>query len=506
MKVFIASLATETNTFAPFPTGRSAFAAGGVVRDASRGGSAYASPVLEVFRARTESLGGAVIESVSAFAEPGGRTVRAVYEELRDAILADLSAAGEVDMVLLALHGAMVAQGYEDCEGDLLRRVRDLAPTAVLGAELDPHCHLTAEMVGQADVLVLFKEYPHIDLAERAEELFDLCDRLRRGAISPVAALVDTRMIGFFPTFEPPMRDVVAGLRAAEAKPSVLSASLAHGFPWGDVADVGARVLVYADDAAEAAAEAAMTLADALYGEREALRPRYPGVEESLDRAMALNGRVVLGDYSDNPGGGAPGDSTFILREMLARGVTEAAVGCFHDPAVAALCADAGVGAALTLRLGGKSGPASGDPLDLIAEVMAVAHDHSQDVFGAREAMGLTVWIRSAGIDVLVSTMRAQVYGLDLFTGLGVDLQAKRLIVVKSSSHFEAAYGAIADHLWRVVSPGALSLDLASTPYTRRDGDFHPRLADPWRVRGRPEPQIFAPRRRPAAPSSATSA
>ena len=491
MRVFIASLATETNTFAPFPTGMAGFEEYGVVKDASvREGSALGKP-MRVFRELAQAAGDEVVESLSAFAQPSGRTVRAVYERLRDDILADLAAAGEIDLVLLALHGAMVADGYDDCEGDILGRVRALAPAAAIGAVLDLHCHITEKMIEAADVIIPVKEYPHIDFGERAGELFAICRSTALGEAAPVAAMVDTRMIGFYPTFDPPMKEVVAELRAAENKPGILTAGIGHGFPWGDVSDVGTRVLIYDDGTGAAAGREAMAIARRLYGLRHELAPNFPDIPTSLERARGLNGRTVVGDFSDNPGGGAPGDSTFFLRALVERGASDVVLGAIHDPAVAAICAEAGVGAKLDIRLGGKAGPSSGDPLDLSVEVKAASEAHSQGVFGGRQKLGRSVWLRSGGIDIVVASIRTQVFEPDAFTGLGIDLTGKRLVVVKSSAHYQAGFQAGADHLWHVATPGALSLDFAAMPYTKRDGDYFPRIDDPWARLGEPSPRIF---------------
>jgi microcystin degradation protein MlrC len=366
----------------------------------------------------------------------------------------------------------------------------------VIGAEFDPHLHLTPAILTAADAVTIFKEYPHTDIAERAHELFDICAATAHGRCTPVGAMVDTHMLGFFPTQDEPMKSIVASLHVAESKPAILSASIAHGFPWGDVADVGTRVLVYANGDADAAAREATDIAQRLYDARDALLPRYPDIPASLERAATLDGTVVLGDHSDNPGGGAPCDSTFFLSEMLKRGVEDAVIGSFYDPSAAQIVADAGVGARLPLRLGGKIGPSSGNPIDIEVEVAAVRPNHDQDVFGARQTMGLTVWVKHGGIDILINDVRGQVYGLDLFTGIGITLEGRRLIVVKSSNHYVSAYAAIADHLWHVVSPGALSLDLAGVPLTKRDGDYHPRVADPWAIKGKPVPIIFKRERR----------
>jgi microcystin degradation protein MlrC len=490
-RAFIASMATETNCRSPFPTGLTAWEEAGITRTASREKDGFGGQILSVYRELAEAAGYEVCESLTVSAEPAGLTVKSVYEGFRDEILADLRAAGDVDLVLLLLHGAMVATDYDDCEADLVARIRQICPAAAIGVELDLHCHLSAALVQSADIVIPYKEYPHVDGSDRAVELFDLCERKRKGEIAPVAALLDIRMIGFYPTFDEPMRSVVAEARALEAEPGILSASIAHGFPWADVADVGTRILVYADRDAEQAAKGADRLGERLYALRDELLPRYPQIEESLDRAEILSGRIVLGDYSDNPGGGAPCDSTFFLKAILDRGEQDVAIGCFFDPVLARMAGDAGLGARLKVRLGGKTGPTSGDPIDLDVEVAGIAPQHTQKCFEARTRTGLTVWLRHGSVDILVNDLRTQVYGTDFFTGLGIDLNTKRLIVVKSSSHFEHDFASIADHMWRVASPGALSLDLAGFTFTKRDNDFHPRIADPWAVVGRPQAAVI---------------
>lgn len=490
MRVFIASVVTETNTFAPFPTGEESFRAHGLRKDSSRHPTGSHSEPLKVFRERAEAEGHDVVESLCAFAQPSGKTLCRVYETFRDAILDDLKAAGKVDVVLLMLHGAMVAEGYDDTEGDIIAQVRAVAPDAVIGVELDPHCHLTEAMVVGADLIVISKEYPHVDFGERAVELADLCFATARGQLRPRAALVDCRMIGFYPTLDSPMKDIVEALKAAEVAP-LISVSLAHGFPWADVPEMGTRVLVYADDAPEAATSAAEGIAGFIYDQRQALYPDYPTIPTSLARAAALDGRVVLGDFADNPGGGAPGDSTFFLREMLALGIRGAVVGVFWDPFVASICADAGVGARLPIRLGGKCGRMSGDPLDLVVEVMGVVENHTQGVYGQRESMGRSVWLRAHGNDIAVCSVRTQTYDPDAFSGLGMDLDGRRLLVVKSSNHYRAGFDAVADHLWHVASPGTMTADLRSLPYTRLTGPWFPKIDDPWAEAGPPKAKVF---------------
>ena len=490
MRLFVAALATETNTFAPFPTGRSGFEEYGITRHGSSMDGPLSGP-LKVFRERAERDGHEIIESVSAFAQPSGRTVRVVYEELRDTILTDLKAAAPVDVVLLMLHGAMVAQGYDDCEGDIIGRARSLAPGVVIGVEIDPHCHLTAAMAQSADVIVIAREYPHIDFGDRAGDLYDLCLRTARREIKPVAALVDCRMIGFYPTFDEPMKTVVDRLRAASGQGSVLTVELGHGFPWGDVEDVGTRVLVYTNGDNTLAASEAERHAREIYDQRRDLALSFPDVETSLDRARGLNGRTVLGDFADNPGGGAPGDATFFLKALLGRGVDDAVIGAFWDPQMAQVCIDAGVGAILPLRLGGKCGPTSGDAVDITVEVMGVSEAHSQGVFGQRTPLGRSAWVRAGGIDIVICSVRSQVFEPDAFTGLGVPMENRKLVIVKSSNHYRAGFDGISDNLWHVASPGCMSLDFPRVPYTKLSQPIFPMSPDPWAEIGGPQVQLF---------------
>ncbi len=249
MKVFIAGLDTETNTFAPLPTGRRAFAEGFVAHgDATQRPENYCSAQLYVWRRLAEARGWNVAESLCAFAEPGGTIVRPVYEEMRDEILRDLRQAMPVDLVVLALHGAMVAEGYDDCEGDILARIRAIVGERVpVGAELDLHCHITDAMVRSATALVAYKEYPHVDIPDRAADLFRLLADAAEGKTRPVMASFDCRMINTYRTTEQPLRGFVDRMLAQEGRDGILSLSLGHGFPWGDVAEIGAKIVVVAD-------------------------------------------------------------------------------------------------------------------------------------------------------------------------------------------------------------------------------------------------------------------
>jgi microcystin degradation protein MlrC len=487
MKLFAAELATETNTFSPAPTGLAAFAENGIYRgDASRLAPKGTGLMLATLRGLAEADGHAFVESVCAVAQPAGPTLRAVYERFRDEILTDLRAAMPVDAVQLFLHGAMVADGYDDCEGDLLARVREIVgPGIPIGAELDLHCHFTELMRASADLIIAYKEYPHVDAEPRCVELYGLLVRMHNGEIRPTTAVFDCRMVGLWHTTKEPMKGFVRQMQELEAQQAVLSVSFGHGFPWGDVAESGAKVWVITDDDEALAQELACKLGEEVWVTREATQTPALSVDEALDQALASSGGCfVLADVADNAGGGAPGDSTFILKRMLERKVGQAALGVFFDPAAVHVCVDAGVGAAVNLRIGGKQGVTSGDPLDLRVVVKAIRAEHDQSMFGARSPLGTAVWLQvldesTPDLHLVVSTIRSQVFSPDAFAGLGLDAISKRVVVVKSTQHFYAEFAPHASQVLYVSTPGAISPEFKSIAYTKKSQRYWPRVANP---------------------------
>ena len=486
MKLFMATLATETNTFSPIPTGRAAFTGGRewYRHDASRQPPTIANIPLIAWRRLGEADGHEVAESLCTFAQPAGTTLKHVYEELRDTMLADLRAAMPVDVVLLFMHGAMIAHDYDDCEGDTLARVRQIVGLdATIGIELDLHCHLTEQMRTNANAIILYKEYPHVDIGDRAPELYRICLDTALGKIRPMMAYYDCRMIGTYRPTQEPVRGFVTRMKALEGHNGILSVSFGHGFPWADVEDVGSKILVIANGDTDKAAALARRLGNELWQMREAATARLDSIDDGLDAVASGggNGPLVLGDASDNAGGGAPSDNTAILRRVLERRMTGVVLGCFWDPQAVQFCVEAGEGATFMLRIGGKCGAASGDPVDLMVTVRRIAQDHSQGgLSGGRSAYGPSAWVSADGIDLVLTTQRQQVFSPDAFTGLGLTLYDKAVVVVKSSQHFQAGFAPIARAIRYVSGPGTLNFDYAVLPYTKRKRPFWPRVADPF--------------------------
>lgn len=469
MRIFSATLATETNTFSPLPTSLAAYKELAFFRPGEHPDDAprMCTAPLFVARQRAGKDGFILIEGSCFAASPAGTTNRADYEAMREEILAQLRTALPLDAVLLGLHGAMVAHGYDDVEGDIIERVRAIAgPKCVIGVELDPHCHLTLKRVGLADIMVLYKEFPHTDVVDRAHDLLDLTLATLRGQARPVMSLYDCRQIQSYPTTLPLMRAFVDRIKALEGKDGILSVSIGHCFPYADVPELSSRVLVVADGDKAKADALATRLGEELVSMRGKTMPEFYDVADGVAVALAHNeAPVVVAEPSDNAGGGAPSDNTSILRELTARNAENAALGPIWDPIAVRLCFDAGLGAVIPLRIGGKIGPASGAPLDAMAEVIGLARDTWQSFGPTRAPLGDCAAVRVGGVEVALITKRTQALGLELFTNLGIDPRAKRLVVVKSTNHFMAAFGPIAKKVLYIDSDAPLSRDYRKVPY-----------------------------------------
>jgi microcystin degradation protein MlrC len=486
-RIFTACLGTETNTFSSLPTGLQLFADTCLFRKRSYGEKVpmFGAP-LEVWRRLAEARGWEVEESLCAFAQPAGITVKRVYEGFRDEILHDLRAALPVDAVLLSLHGAMVADGYDDAEGDLLAAVRRIVgPDVPVGAELDLHANVSRQKLDGATALVLFKEYPHIDVPERAADLFHLIADAMEGRTKPVMAAFDCRTVGVFHTTREPMRGFVDKCVSLEGKDGVLSVSIVHGFPWADVADMGSKIIVVADGDRAKAERLTAELGREFFAMRHETQPSYVGLEQAMARAASHNQLkpLVIADVSDNAGGGASSDSTFILKALLEKGIKDAAIAMVWDPMAVRLGFEVGEGASLELRLGGKLGQASGPPLDLRAKVIGLKRD-AYVSFGGREKNLAPVGDMAAfevdGVAIVCNTLRGQCKSLDCFTHVGVDPAARRVIVVKSMQHFYAAYAPIASEILYVAVPGAVAPDVQALPYRKASRQQWPFADDPF--------------------------
>ncbi len=478
-RVFIGGIATESNSFAAVPTAMADFEEAGIFHgDATQHPPAQFTAPLHRWRLHAEAAGHAVVEGLMACAQPGGITTARTWTALHDRLVQDLRDAGPVDLILLNLHGGMIADGEPDCTMTGLQAAREIAPRAVIGCELDPHCHLTDRMALNADLIVTYKEYPHTDIVARADDLWRLAAKTLAGEVRPVAARADCHMLSVWHTTRAPMSEFVQEMLAAEQRPGILSVSFCHAFALGDVPGLGSRMLVYADGDAGMAQALASQMAERVWSIRAQTRMHGLGTVEGVNQALAYGGGlpVIIADVADNPGIGAGADNTDLLAELIRREVKGALVGLVYDPMAVNLCLGVGEGAALHLRVGGKFSPRSGAPLDLRARVLRLARGQEQTtVGGQRMGIGNVVLLETEeGIRIALNDVRTQLFHPDAFAGAGIDLTVCPIIVVKSTQHFHAGFAPLAGEILYVRTSGAVRFEGPASPYRERDGDYWP--------------------------------
>lgn len=469
LRCYIAGVQHECSSFSPIPTALRSFEVyrWGVDPEPRTLGFGYG----ESCRVALD-LGYELVTGPFSSCQPSLPAPHHVWEDVREGILQPLRDAGPVDLVWLCLHGAQMSDQEDDCEGDLLERVRELVGDEVaVGCLLDLHANVSSRMLDAADLVTTCREYPHTDYDRRAAELLPVLARIRRGEVQPTTAAVRFMAPGVYPTPDEPMRSLVERFTEMQSRPGVLHVSINHGFEGSDQPDLSASVVVTTDGDQGAAEALARGVGEDFLATVVSHPWKGPGVSESVELALAAEGRpIVIADRADNAGGGAAGDSTFLLAELLRHGVRDAAVALIWDPIAVGFCHAAGVGARLPLRIGGKCGPMSGDPLDLEVEVRSVRTDATQALFGKGEPLlplGRTAAVHVDGIDVVLATVRTQVFSHHVFSQHGIDHLDRRILVVKSTQHFANDFGKFAAAIVRCDGPGTLTADLASLPYRR---------------------------------------
>ena len=479
MRIAIGGFLHESHSFAPVPTGWNDFAEPGgwpapmrpaTLLDGLRSTGVPAAGAI----AAAEASGLKIAPLSWAFANPAGPVTAEAFERVAAWIVADLAeaiAAGPLDGIYLDLHGAMVAECFPDAEGELLRRVRAVAgPDMPITCSLDPHCNMTAEMVERADALSPFRTYPHVDMKQSgARALRLLVERARRGR--PFARAF--RQVDFLLpitsqcTLVPPMSEVFAERERIAMRHGVSELAFCFGFPYADFPGCGMAIAAYAADqpAADAAADEFLALVNAR--ERDFRGEILPADRAVAEAMKARPGRpVILADTQDNPGGGGHGDTTGLLAELVRQKATRAVLGSINDPESAAACHKAGEGATLSLALGGRS---DGAPLQATARVLRLSNGrftYTGAMAGGNPAdLGPSALISIGGVRAIVTSRKMQAYDLALFRHLGVEPTGEGIVAVKSSVHFRADFGPIAERVLVVAAPGPVVADPATLPF-----------------------------------------
>ncbi|MBA2519264.1 MAG: M81 family metallopeptidase [Chloroflexia bacterium] len=475
MRIAIGEFAHETNTFCPGLTPLEKFQA----RHWASG-----DEIFTLHRGVRDSLGGMIaaaeadgITIAPIFAtstEPSATIAQAAYDTIRDHLIDGIKAAGAIDALVLALHAAGVTEGSDDLEGTLLGEIRAaVGPELPIVVTLDLHGHTTRAMVEHATALLYCHEYPHVDTYERGEEAIRLAAAIVRGEKRLVMYLETLPMlIPPSTTRSGPAKKMNELCFDREAQPGMIDVAFVHGFPHTDVSVVSAAILATADGDAALAKEAATDLSRQLWAMREDFRQSLPDAETAVRRALAADARpVVIAEVSDNPGGGAPGDGTHLLRALLAANEPETCFGFVADPVTARQAHQAGTGARMTVRLGGKTDDLHGAPIETEAYVKCLSDGrfHYSTPMGAGRLGNLGPMTRLVigNVDVLVSSVRTQTLDQEVFLLHGIDVTRYRVVALKSHQHFLAGFQHLAGLIIRADTPGLTTSTLHHLPYQR---------------------------------------
>jgi len=472
----------ETNTFAPTATTREDF----------RERREYVGEeIVAEMRGTNTSIGGAIdvagaegvdlLPTVEASATPGGVVARETFDFYRDRIVEGAREhAGDLDGVFLPLHGAMVAEGMDDGEGPLVGAVREVVGDDVpIVVTLDLHGNITDRLLAEADALVAYETYPHVDTGDTGRRGMRLLLRTIRGEVDPTMRIERPPLSPVTPlqnTREGPMAEVMARARELEERDGVLKVNVFPGFSRSDVPSMGFSIPVVADGDAGVARKAARDLAREVWAKREAFVGDFPGPEEAVAEATALaadlgegDGPVVLADTGDNPGGGGATDTTPVLRALLDQGVTDAGFAIVRDPGAVEACVEAGVGERVTVDLGAKTETEFdiGDPIeDLDGHVTAITDGEFLNTgpmsTGTLNHLGRTALLRCGredGVAVIVTENRLQPRDAEIWRHVGIRPERLDVLVVKSTNHYRADYEPMASHVLPINSPGLAAMD-----------------------------------------------
>ena len=463
MRVVTGALSHETSTFTQIATTRESYH--------ERFGFLRGNDLLAKFRDTNSPIGGFIdgaekhgfelIPTLGVEPHPSAPTPRDLFDEILDEMLDRISGAGEIDGVLLELHGAMVVEGIDDGEGHILTAVRDIVGAEVpILAQLDIHSNVSLRMIEKADVLIGRETFPEIDMRERSRECADVLMRIVDEGLRPTMALCQIPMMWGLNqlTEHAPMSEAIAELHRVEALPGVVCGSIATCFPLADVPDMGASVYIVGDNDVALAQRCADELGAWLFERRADWHSEQRTTEQRLEEAEKAGAfPAIFSDRNDNPGGGSPGDSTGMLKAFIAAGLEEACVLYIVDPEAIAICHAAGPGANLTVEVGAKTSPLQGTPVKMNVTVVAVSEGsfrYDGPMYNGIEAnMGPSAHIVQDGIHVILTTEREQPFDTALSRSLGLDPRQMRYIGVKSAAHFRAGFESWAGAIYAVGEP-----------------------------------------------------
>ena len=453
-RVYCASIATETNTFSPLKTDLKNFKETFYAEPNKHPKTpTLCSAVFPLLRNKKNKGEIKLVEGTATWAEPGGLINSRTWNYLKNKILSEIKKSKNLDIVILGLHGAMISQNCIDCEGDLIKNIRNILGTKVIiGVTFDPHSHLSKKCLDNANIITVFKEFPHTDFVETAKNCINLSLKAFHKIIDPKISSFDVKMMTILPTSKEPMRSFVDKIKYLEKKKKALSISIIHGFMAGDSPDLGSKIIVISDNNKKKADELSSQLGMELFSYRKDLAPKTHSAHSSLTEAKKLSNKykkpILVADIWDNPGGGVAGDSTTLLKKAISMKLIKVALGSIWDPIAVKRCFEVGEKAVIDLSFGSKISASTGGPILKKVLVKKIVKKAYQKFGSSLVPMGDCACITFDNIEIVLNSNRCQAFSTDIFTKLGINFLEKKILIIKSTNHF---YNSFRPHVSKII-------------------------------------------------------
>ena len=486
-KIAVGGIEHETAGFLPGETPLEDFLNSRVVAKDLLQRSGTSNTVVDGYISGIKQNGWELAPLVWYKAQSGAPASTETFEILLKELLENLKSQLPLDGVLLSLHGAFAAKAIDDADGRVLKEVRKIVGISCpILAVHDLHCNITEESVEAADIIIVMRTYPHVDMHERALEAVDLMTKMIDGSIKPSMAFRSLPILWSAPKMidaQNPMRAAIRELECFNQKPGVVSCSLGVGFQWIDSPAVGASTIVVTNDDHESANNYVDQLSAWVWEKRQDWISQPLKAKEALDQGERIGKYpVIFADQADNTGGGAPGDSTEILRMFIDQSLEQAAILYMVDPESASVAHEIGIGGKLKRTIGGISHVKCGPPVFVDAEIIALSDGHF--VYdgpmweGVEESLGPSAWIRHKGVSIILISHKQQPVDLAFTRQLGLDCSKMKYLGLKSTGHFRSGFEPIAGSIFNVDASGLFSQDFHDLPYTRLGRPMYPLQQD----------------------------
>lgn len=489
MKIVTGTISHETNTFSNIPTnldefGKQTITLGDDIPRRFKGTASIEAAYMDAARKHGFEL----VWTVWASAIPGGLIPRETFDWIEGKLLDGIKKAGKIDGVLLHLHGSAVVDGIPDAEGRILEDVRKLVgPKVPIANTLDLHSLNTEQMMANSNLMIGYDTYPHIDSYDRGMEVAEKLVKMIKGELKPTGALEKPPLwtpLQSQVTSRPdtPMRKLIDRAWEIEKDPKVISASVFGGFPFADVAHLGFSTMVYTNNDPALARKYARELAKMGWDMHDRWLVHPTPVKEAVKQAIeAKEGPVILADIADSGAGGTSGDATEVLRAMLRQGARSGSVCSISDQEAIDKAVAAGVGATITMKIGGKRDKLHGEPVEVTGKVKLI-HDgefirKGPMLTGAVQTVGKTVVLEIGGIggiEVMLTEHRAHPNDLEYFRAFGIEPTHRKMLVLKSAAHYRAAFDPIAKLTIEVDAPGITSPNYKSYNFKKIRRPMYP--------------------------------